>query len=455
MRRLFFWNWLLFLSSLWVITTGCSASLPDPTTTGPAATTTRTQVPTSLPDEGTTPTSMPTFTRTPVPITPTPTSTPTLLPEFAALKIVYADQGYLWLWQNYVSTPLTIADERTTISISPDGNEIAFSRSQSLLVINTDGTGERVLVSREDLEEHIPVEPEFDPFLIDFQWIPDPRFLLLNTRYWGGPVEATREDLYLVDVQTGDWRALFTPGTGGEVYLSPDGEHIAVVSHTSIRLMDYDGSNRRTALTFEHVLYATDVPWYPEIFWEAGSASLLAVVQSVNSPADPSEPAMIWRIPLDGTPIIIAQTNRNLDPIFSPDLSRYSFIERVCENQRCHYELFTADLNGSNEQVYYVGSSVIYFVEWLQDSSGFVFRDSAGNTILIGNVGEPPRPLSFVEFPENIDSTSLNWIDSIHYIYWIYTREIQIWLGTVDGFAQPIINIDTPGYNGNFDFTRE
>jgi hypothetical protein len=462
MNKRFLRSWLLFLGSLWVITAGCSAPLPVLTGIVPAQTSALTSLPINQPSAPITPslTLVPTRihapTKSPFPTNtaePTLTPTSTLSSEFASLKIVYADDGYLWLWQNYNSIQLTTVDQYTTVSISPSGKQIAFTRNRSLLVINIDGTDERILVAREDMDPYLD---ENSSYIFFSEWsAKEDKYLIFYTIDEGGPSWYPSEDLYLVNVQAGEWQTIFVPWTGGKVLVSPDREHLAVVSHTSIRLMDFNGTNQRTVLTYEHVLYPTDVPWYPETLWSPDSKSLLVVVPSVNSPNDPKAPTTIWRITLQGSRTVIMQSRGDFSPIFSPDFSRYIEIKSFGKNQTWHDELFIGNITGSVDQPYYIGSSAIYFVEWLPDSTGFIFRDLANDAILVGRFNELPRSLSLTNFPDRINSTSLSWIDSSHYIYDIYTEYDQIWLGTVDGISQPIIEIDSPSFLVFFDFVNE
>jgi len=350
------------------------------------------------------------------------------------------------LWQNYISKPLTTADEYTTVSISPSSRQIAFTRDKALLVINMDGTDERVLVNREDMNA---LFDESMKYFYYCDWMNE-TYLVFYTFVDGEIGRSSRNDLYLVNVQTGEWQTIFAPGTGGMVYVSPDGVHIAVVSQTSIRLMHYDGSNQRTVLTYEHVLYATDVPWYPNMVWSADSRSLIVSVSSANAPNNPLEPATIWRIPVEGTPTIIAQTTRDLNPLFSPDFSQYVALSNT-------YGLYVFDINGANEQLY--TDSHVYWMDWLPDSSGFVYYDG---TIMVGRVGEPPLPLSTVDIPGDISWPRIAWIDPIHYILhleMISTDHQQfwtdLWFGTVGGVAIPVIKMDRLADKESFDFVRE
>lgn len=84
--------------------------------------------------------------------TPLPLASPTLPPSLSSLRVVYSDGKNVWRWQNSLDTPLTTIEGYSDLRLSDDGKLVAFKRDGLLWVINSDGTGERLLVSTENLE---------------------------------------------------------------------------------------------------------------------------------------------------------------------------------------------------------------------------------------------------------------------------------------------------------------
>ncbi|GAP10482.1 periplasmic component of the Tol biopolymer transport system [Bellilinea caldifistulae] len=128
-------------------------------------------------------------------------------------------------------------------AVSPDGEKIIYSRinlrdGTDLILINRDGTGEKVLV---ECGEFACIEPT---------WTPDSRFVAY-TRYESGLTASLMEGIgkiYVVDVETGSSNLLFNnPGLFGSLpVFSPDGSAVSFydIGEQAIRLVNLlDGSS--------------------------------------------------------------------------------------------------------------------------------------------------------------------------------------------------------------------
>ena len=155
---------------------------------------------------------------TPVPtetLTPTIPPSPTLpppTPTQQALRVAYVKNGNVWLWTQGGSTqPLTTAGYVVSLDLSGDGQMVAFQRETipfhpELWAVNSDGTGERVLVSAADFLALLPGSPNpnaagIGPF--QYGWRPGTHILAYNTRLlFEGPGLGGNDDLRQVDADT-------------------------------------------------------------------------------------------------------------------------------------------------------------------------------------------------------------------------------------------------------------
>ncbi len=140
--------------------------------------------------------------------------------------------------------PLTATGGRVfDFAVSPDGEKIVYSRinlrdGSELVLINRDGTGERVLV---ECGESACIEPA---------WTPDSRYVAY-TRYESGLTASLMDGIgkvYVVEVATGLNNPLFNnPGLYGSLpVFSPDGSAVSFYDYgeQSIRLVNFvDGSS--------------------------------------------------------------------------------------------------------------------------------------------------------------------------------------------------------------------
>src|SRR6266508_5588257 len=120
------------------------------------------------------------FTETPSQ-TPEPLPSSTLLPSLVALRVVYSDGKNVWLWQSNGANLLTTIEDYTEVKLSADGEMVALQRNGQLWVINSDGTGERLLISSDTLKVIEPESSETTLVVDRFEWVPDTHNLLFST----------------------------------------------------------------------------------------------------------------------------------------------------------------------------------------------------------------------------------------------------------------------------------
>jgi hypothetical protein len=386
-------------------------------------------------------TQYPTFAPSPIlndpasaPAAPFANKTAKLSSPYDNVKVAYNDQGWLWVWQKGSSRAITPVGLYTTLSFSSDGKKIVFTRNGELLSINSDGTNEKILINSEDLGIIAPHNPDNSIQLI---WIPNTPYLIITTWQEWDITRNSNNDLYLYNFDTEQWKTVFHPGEGGRITVSPNGEYIAVVTQEKIILMNSDGSNQHTALTFEPYKFEY-YPYFPRPYWSEDSQSLIIETQSMNptltpdtSHYPPNEPLVkVWLIPIIGTPKKILQTTEYYDLYYSPDLSKFVYVTQTRENKPA--ELHVVNRDGSKDQILYTTTKKdenyrhLYFYNWSPDSKSIIFdelddklawmdiQNGSINTITL-KPGEPPY------------RTSLIWLDSSHLVAYRHTID-GIWL---------------------------
>jgi Tol biopolymer transport system component len=161
-------------------------------------------------------------------------------------KIAYIPRGTLT--DIYVanvdgSNPLKVTDSviRTSVfgqdwgtlgfAISPDGQQIVFGGGGgqgNIAVINTDGSGARVLVTVEGLglNDH-------------YDWSPDGQRIVFESAGSGPGLRG----VYVVNTDGSDLKLLFETSDMSMPVWSPDGQKIAFVHKNQIYVMDANGQN--------------------------------------------------------------------------------------------------------------------------------------------------------------------------------------------------------------------
>src|SRR5215213_3473921 len=274
-------------------------SLPSPLS--------RTESATVIQPSSSTPSPTTIFTTTPSQ-TPEPSPSPTLPPSLSSLRVVYSGGQNVWLWQNGVASLLTTIEGYTGIKLSDDGAMVAFKTAGLLWVINSDGTGERLLVSSENLETIEPATSDSRLFVFQFDWVPDTHDLLFNTGFSGYGL-SLRDDLHLVNADTLEWKTLREAGEGGTFVLSPNGKQVALVIPHEISLIDTDGTNYRSLLEYSQIDTGSEYYYYANPIWSLDSRSLVVDILPPDYKDNPTAaPTVIWHLFVDGRlPVQISQ----------------------------------------------------------------------------------------------------------------------------------------------------
>ncbi|MCB0167653.1 MAG: hypothetical protein KDI79_25730 [Anaerolineae bacterium] len=377
-------------------------------------------------------------------ITVTPAITPTVLAIDSSiaerLTIAFISQGQIGLWHNGATRRLHNAhpadDGWGRVALADDGQVIAFVSQGELWAINSDDTHEHRLVSATDFKSMPPLDPGVS--LLQFDWMPNTHKLLFNTRLNTSCGLNFADDLYLVDADTPQWVNLLPPNQGGDFHFSPDGQKVALVSPSRIRLMDANGRNARTLLDFPSVSTASEFSHYPLPVWAPASDSLGLALLHPDAVYDPTLPTTIWQLPVDGTkPFTLSQISTQ-GVYISPDLSHIAYPRFMAPAATYGdfptVELHLADIDGSHDFVY--ASGKVGFVNWLPDSEHFMFWQERDNDFYLGQISNKKTILLaeiwFLELP---------WIDESHFLFYDGSEPFGLKLGTV---GQPAILLVEP-----------
>lgn len=158
--------------------------------------------------------------------TPTPDHAATATPAIVSLtgRIVYESAGDIWIVERG-QPPRVLLTGGSNPHLSPDGNKLVFRRASSELPLPglwlADFTCPAAPASCQVNQRRLIGPTEFGgPLIYGLAWSPDGRTVALTT---GGDIKRLySEDLWLVDVETGDYRQVLDDG-GGVPYYSPDG----------------------------------------------------------------------------------------------------------------------------------------------------------------------------------------------------------------------------------------
>jgi hypothetical protein len=267
-----------------------------------------------------------------------------------------------------------------------------------------------VLATQADLDGFFPLDGALHhaPFQLDF--IPGTHTLLMNTReVFEGPGLLQNNELWSIEAETGARTLLLDRGLGGDFYISPGGDQLALVLPTSIGFAAIDGSGRSPDhLTFPFVSTYSEYAYYPIPVWSLDGSAIVVVIP----PADPfaDDTARVWRVPVSGGATPLADLtgfnyfrNSSKTPMLAPDLSKVAFMRETARNT---FDLVVAPLDGSPESVYSSGD--LSWQGWNPDSNQFVFSNSPRNYTL-GGLGLPSSGVGF--------GTHLRWVDEDTLLY--------------------------------------
>jgi Tol biopolymer transport system component len=393
---------------------------------------------------GVTETALPTEGETPN----TPAATAAAPPAPSGLTVAYTDtNNNLWVWSEG-GQPRQLAGSGDVVqpALSADGSLVAFIRSKdqisfSLWVIHSDGSGEKQLVSAEELKPLATAPDAKGVGVVQLAWVPGQHNLAYNTNsLFEGPGLATNNDLWTVNAESGEKKNVLPAGQGGMFYYSPDGRQIAISREDHISLVNADGSGQRAVVKFAPVATYSEGVFYPAPLWSPASDYLRVVIPPADRLAKTVLPTQIWNIPADGSPAsqIGSVTTSYLGvPALSPDLAKLAYLTPVegaaDPNQR---QLHISKADGNGDTVFATGT--FSFLGWAPDSQHFLFHDGK-QAVQLGSLGSAPLVLKDVPITARPE-----WADANRFLFTSPTTEgWSLNVGTLDGGEEQIASMPT------------
>jgi dipeptidyl aminopeptidase/acylaminoacyl peptidase len=368
------------------------------------------------------------------------------------LRLVYVEDGDLWLRDmdavNAEPVQLLNTGDVTSVNLSDDGQVIVFTRQvddwqYALWAVNADGSGERLLVSA---DQFWTLRSEgFDPAAIGvhtMSWIPNTHTLAFTTRpfYSDGLFIAVADDLWTLNVETGELFNLLPRGAGGEFLYSPDGSQIAIMTPDSLSLVNTDGSNRRDDLLPEFAAVGFGEYYhFPQVQWSADGQTLWVVVNASDNPYSSSEGAVsVWAIDIATlTPRHwLTITAFYPSAVLAPDAQHLAYWNTLEEGSN-RRDLLVVKENGS--QPFGLRGNLLDFVSWSPDARHFVYRGE-DQQLWLASICGTARLL--VE--EDSLYSSVTWIDAGR--YFLLNENGALMLNTLDGASTPL-NLTSTAYD--------
>lgn len=360
----------------------------------------------------------------------TPTPTPTLpvsaAPDGLRLRMAYIIDGNLY-FQDGENSPaqLTDSEEKNSLpTFSDDGEKIIFYRGfvpHELYSINTDGTDEKVLVTGNLLGS---LSLDYDKFteIISLAYVPDTHLVLFNTRQLSQEAFDQKDfnrkdskenfDLLSVNTDTGELRILLEKGTGGDFFISPNGNMVAILVNGHIDVINMDGQMVHRSLVDYHVTHPYTLR--PKVFWNANSTEFTVTLpkREIFDLSGP-ETLLVGQYSVDGSKdVVMAFDPPVLDGDYdvSPDgnwiLYNY-FYYPAKTDESITSGLYLGNLYDKSTQLYAHGTNLPI---WHPDSKHFVF-----NGPFLGDVDGPSSSMGYGLF--------LGWFDSTRYL--LYQPEMK------------------------------
>lgn len=304
------------------------------------------------------------------------------------LAVAWSEGQFITLWREDGLTVTTTADASVLdVSLSTDGTMVAFTYGneglpQGLGLLLPDGTT-RTLVTSDALN---------GAYIGQLDWFGSGT-IYFNTMGLSPMLGAlSNNDLWRVDVASGEVQQVLDTGEGGAFTISPTGDAIAIVypgtfddmgnvaTEGEIRVSDLFGEGLLTLFTFLPVATGAPRQFYPQVHWlSTGDALQVAI-----PPADVlyvGGDTMLWQLQLDGTSNLIGQVNASLfgQPEWSANGA--SLVHQYETNDGMI--LRVADATGQSDKMQALAQ--LHFFRWSQVGEHFLWvEDNSPNVFAVG-----------------------------------------------------------------------
>ena len=347
---------------------------------------------------------------------------PIMLPPIDApgpgvLQVAYISSGDVWFVEEGAAPiQLTTSGNVERVVLSTDGQLAAFLwhdislEVYELRIVDTVAGTKWVLFSQPDLDAIYPLEGAIHHVPYQFDFITGTHTILVNTRrIFEGPGLVQNNDLWSIDADTSVRTLLLDYGLGGDFYLSPSGDMLALVLPTSLGFARTDGSDRSPDhLTFPFVMTYSEYAYYPIPIWAPDESAIAVLIPAEDPFVDDS--ALVWYVPVEGAPTPLLDItvfpffrNSGKTPTIAPDLSQVAFLRELSTTT---VDLVVAPLDGSAESIYASGN--LSWQGWNPDSTQFVYTNGPRN-LMLGSAGASAVGVGF--------GSRLQWVDADSFLY--------------------------------------
>jgi hypothetical protein len=244
-------------------------------------------------------------------------------------------------------------------------------------------------------------------------------------------------DLFMIDLDSGELTGILPAGAGGDFIFSPNGYKIAIIRPDSISVVNGDGSDYLPEIfTYSPVITYSEFQYYVQPVWSEDADTIGIALPSDDPLADDAF-GEVWLIPSNGDPPL-SQGRISGDFYFSqvfshsslsPQLDRVAFTRPTdVPNQR---ELFIANADGSEERLF--DSGAINWEGWAPDGVHFVYSADDPTDLIVAVDGGTPL--------FNLNGVDLHWIGEDQYL--LLSGSPGNWsiiLGQLDGSREVISN---------------
>lgn len=362
------------------------------------------------------------------------------------LRVAYAIDDQLFLWTEGSGDQVLFSGESVEqILLSDDGWVIVFTTRNAdymfngLWRVNADGSDLRMLLDSASLAGFKSDALAMGVSPNQMEFAPGTRDLAFNTRLvFMGPGLLIQDDLRLLNTETGELKTLLESGMGGAFTYSPDGSQIALVSPTSVGLVQADGNNLRSNLvTYPMVLTYSEYQYYPWVVWERDGNAFWVVVPSEDAIA-PDASMAYWRMDVaNGMPALMATFPFDLSlffagPVLSPNLLHTVYLQRT-QSEANLWTLHVAELDGTPDISMRIGN--LRFENWNPDGTWLTIEQEG--VYWVGDLAGNFRPMTDIQ-----PAIDVRWIDPGRFLFLSGDYEaMQLRLGSLSGPSQAIGSI--------------
>ncbi len=379
------------------------------------------------------------------------------------LVVAYIDGDTLYTWRQGDPSPRSIATGNLSQPrLAPDAAHVMYQQDGELGLAAIDGSPHRLV-----MPASFGTAQDISRLILSAGWL-DAHTILLNTYRFSPKMlvkQQFADDLWRIDINTGQLIRLLNDGQGGAFTISPDGKSIAVVragnyadqTQGSISVLDADGKNAKALFTFPFVNTAASYQFYAAPKWSADSRSLLVAIPDPNLVYAMTDipPTVLWQIGLDGTKTRLGEVHADFFslPEFSPDGKSVLYARRIGKPEDNQIAVFQAASDGTGEkEIVRDAIGKLEPAHWSPDGKLYTFVHGAPGSLWIN------APQGLKRFPgEHEPLFDLIWADAAT---GVYTTSVggsgELRYVEVNGLdtGQPVIIVKR-STGGDFDAIRE